>query len=170
MEAATWKGLAGTAIACRPEFQKFYSLIAHRAARRGTLYFTFLRLGGKRIAFDLSLIYKKTLFKLKPGYSPEYHACSPGQQLTSMTVRDAFAQGLQEVDFLGAADEWKLSWSNGLRKNYWVFVFQKSMRGSLLHSAKFRLVPWLQQKPYYAPLRDKVAVLRSQLTRPRADT
>ena len=178
MEAATWKGSAGTAIACRPEFQKFYSLVAHRAARRGLLYLTFLRVGGKRIAFDLSLIYKKTLFKLKPGYLPEYHACSPGQQLTSMTVRDAFAQNLKEVDFLGAADQWKLSWSNGLRKNYWAFVFQNTMRGSLLHYAKFRVVPWLRRKPYYGRLRDQVTLLKSHLSgrgisapmRPEADT
>lgn len=163
MEAATWKGAAGTAIACRPEFQKFYSLVALRAAQRGTLYLTFLRLGGKRIAFDLSLIYQKTLFKLKPGYSPEYHACSPGQQLTSMTVRDAFAQGLKEVDFLGAADQWKLSWSNGLRQNCWAFVFRDNLRGSLLHFIKFRLLPWLKEKPYFVRLRDQATALKSQL-------
>jgi CelD/BcsL family acetyltransferase involved in cellulose biosynthesis len=141
MEAGTWKGAAGTAIACDQSVAGFYSSIAHSAARQGTLYFTFLRLNGQRIAFDLSLIYDQRLFKLKPGYLQEYHACSPGQQLTTMTIRDAFERGLWEVDFLGSADEWKLAWTKTVRRNQWVHVFKKNLLGSLLHLAKFRVAP-----------------------------
>lgn len=165
MEAASWKGSAGTAIECHPELQRFYSSVAHRAARRGALYLTFLRVNGQRIAFDLSLIHNKKRFILKPGYLQEYRTCSPGQQLTAMTIRDAFARGLTEIDFLGAAEAWKLSWTSETRKNYWLFVFQKDLRGSLLHYTKFRFVPWLQENPLYAPLRDRVLNLRGQLAR-----
>jgi CelD/BcsL family acetyltransferase involved in cellulose biosynthesis len=160
IEADSWKGSAGTAIECDPELQKFYSLVAHRAARRGALYLTFLRANGRRIAFDLSLIHNNKRFILKPGYLQEYRTCSPGQQLTAMTIRDAFARGLTEIDFLGAAEEWKLSWTSERRKSYWLFVFQKDLRGSLLHYTKFRFVPWLQEKPFYAPLRKWMLHLR----------
>ena len=146
MEAGTWKGAAGTAIACDHELTRFYAAIAQRAARQGTLYFTFLRLDGKRIAFDLSLIYNQRLFKLKPGYLQRYHACSPGQELTTMTIRDAFARGLSEVDFLGSADEWKLAWTKTVRKQCWAYVFKNDLLGSLLHFAKFRLAPYLRGK------------------------
>jgi len=141
MEASTWKGRAGTAIACDESVARFYSSIAHRAARQGTLHFTFLRLNGQRIAFDLSLTYNRRLFKLKPGYLQEYHACSPGQQLTVMTIRDAFERGLSEVDFLGSADEWKLAWTKAVRRNRWLYVFKKDLLGTLLHLAKFRIAP-----------------------------
>ena len=80
----------------------------------------------------------------------------------AMTIRDAFARGLTEIDFLGAAEAWKLSWTSERRKNYWQFVFQKDLRGSLLHYTKFRFVPWLQEKPFYAPLRDRMLNLRGQ--------
>ena len=70
IEAASWKQSAGTAIECHPELQKFYSSVAHRAARRGSLYLAFLRANGQRIAFDLSLIHNNKRFILKPGYSP----------------------------------------------------------------------------------------------------
>jgi CelD/BcsL family acetyltransferase involved in cellulose biosynthesis len=146
MEAGTWKGEAGTAIACHQELSRFYSSVVHRAARQGTLYLTFLRLNGQRIAFDLSLIYQRRLFKLKPGYLQRYHACSPGQELTTMTIRDAFARGLSEVDFLGSADEWKLAWTKTVRQQCWAYVFKKDLLGSLLHFAKFRLAPWVRSK------------------------
>ena len=160
IEADSWKGSAGTAIECDPELQDFYSLVAHRAARRGALYLTFLRVNGRRVAFDLSLIHNNKRFILKPGYLLEYRTCSPGQQLTAMTIRDAFSKGLTEIDFLGAAEAWKLSWTSERRKSYWLFVFQKDLRGSLLHYTKFRFVPWLQEKPFYAPLRRWMLNLR----------
>ncbi len=141
MEAGTWKGAAGTAMSCQDNVANFYSLIAHRAAQQGTLYFTFLHLNGQRIAFDLSLIYERRLFKLKPGYLQEYHACSPGQQLTTMTIRDAFERGLSEVDFLGSADEWKLAWTKTVRRNHWAYIFKKDLLGSLLYWAKFHVAP-----------------------------
>jgi CelD/BcsL family acetyltransferase involved in cellulose biosynthesis len=153
MELGTWKGAAGTAIACHHEVTHFYTAIAQRAAQQKTLYFTFLRLDGQRIAFDLSLIYGQTLFKLKPGYLQRYHACSPGQELTTMTIRDAFARGLSEVDFLGSADEWKLAWTKTVRPQCWAYVFKKDLLGSLLYFAKFRLAPYLRGK-----MRSKQAV------------
>jgi CelD/BcsL family acetyltransferase involved in cellulose biosynthesis len=146
MEAGTWKGQAGTAIACHQELTRFYSSVAHRAAQEGQLYFTFLRLDGQRIAFDLSLIHDQKLFKLKPGYLQRYHACSPGQELTTMTIRDAFARGLSEVDFLGSADDWKLAWTKTVRQQCWAYVFKNDLLGSLLHFAKFRLAPYLRRK------------------------
>jgi CelD/BcsL family acetyltransferase involved in cellulose biosynthesis len=145
MEAGTWKGAAGTAIACHQELAHFYKSIAHRASERRTLYLTFLRLNGRRIAFDLSMIYNRTLFKLKPGYLQEHHACSPGQQLTVMTIRDAFERGLAEVDFLGSADEWKLAWTKNVRCHYWAYIFKNNLLGKFLHWAKFHLAPWVHE-------------------------
>src|SRR5207245_1626463 len=95
-------------------------------------------------------------FKLKPGYSHEHSSCSPGQQLTTRTVRDAFERGLTKVDFLGWAEPWKLSWTKTVQKNYWAFVFQKNLLGWFLYSIKFRLLSWLRNKPFYEPLRDGV--------------
>jgi CelD/BcsL family acetyltransferase involved in cellulose biosynthesis len=141
MEAGTWKGAAGTAISCEKSVVRFYSSIAHYAARQGTLFFTFLRHNGQRIAFDLSMIWDRRLFKLKPGYVQEFHSFSPGQQLTTMTIREAFERGLAEVDFLGSADEWKLAWTKAVRRNQWVFVFKKDFLGSMLYLAKFRVAP-----------------------------
>ena len=144
MEASCWKGAEGTAIVCNPEAKKFYSLVAWRAARNGILYLTFLRLNGKRIAFDLSLIYKDTLFKLKPGYSVEFQAFAPGAELNVRTIADAFERGLTEVDFPGGADVWKLDWTRRIRQQYWAFVYPGNLRGSLAYYAKFHPGPWLK--------------------------
>jgi CelD/BcsL family acetyltransferase involved in cellulose biosynthesis len=141
MEATNWKGEEGTAIACRDETRRFYTSFAQRAARHGWLYFTFLRLNGQRIAFDLSVIYNQILFKLKPGYLQRFHSWSPGSQLTCLTIEDAFEEGLREVDFLGDADEWKMTWTELKRQHFWLFIYPPGSLGAILHWIKFKLAP-----------------------------
>jgi len=55
IEAAAWKGKAGTAIACQPTLRRFYTVLADRFAGRGWLRLHFLRAGGRRIAFAYSI-------------------------------------------------------------------------------------------------------------------
>jgi CelD/BcsL family acetyltransferase involved in cellulose biosynthesis len=141
LEAAAWKGSGGTAIQCRPELRLFYSGMAAAAAARGWLRLDFLCVEGRPIAFAYMLSFKKTLFLLKPGYDPAYAACSPSNILLSMVLRDAVARGIREFDFLGEDDPWKLGWTSELRPHSWLFVFQKTRRGRLLHFLKFRLLP-----------------------------
>ena len=52
LEAAAWKGGAGTAILADPAVSRFYRLFAERAAERGWLRLNFLRSAGRPAAFD----------------------------------------------------------------------------------------------------------------------
>jgi CelD/BcsL family acetyltransferase involved in cellulose biosynthesis len=145
LEAAAWKGQAGTAIRCIPERQRFYTRLAARAAERGWLRLQFLRVGGRRIAFGYALCVGDTLYLLKPGYDPAYAAYSPSNLLCSMVLRDAFATGLRAYDLLGDDDGWKLDWTQEVRPHSWLFVFARGVHGRLLHWLKFVAVPVVKQ-------------------------
>ena len=56
-------------------------------------------------------------------------------------VRLAYEEGLEEVDFLGDAEPWKLEWTPTSRAHDWLFVFSRTRRARLLHSIKFQWVP-----------------------------
>ncbi|HZI94541.1 MAG TPA: GNAT family N-acetyltransferase [Patescibacteria group bacterium] len=144
LEAAAWKGQAGTAIGCLPDARGFYEAFAMRAARRGWLRLYFLKINGRRIAFCYGLCYRNRTFELKPGYDPRYAPFSPSTTLCSMMIEQAFRHGQEEVDFLGANDGWKRSWTPTTRPHDWLFVFRPGVRSRLVRWAKFRLAPVLR--------------------------
>jgi len=144
LEAAAWKGKAGTAIDTSPELRLFYTRLAQRMASCGRLRLHFLSLDGRRIAFGYSLFHERRLYLLKPGYDPKYAHLSPSGLLVLKVLEHAFQQGLAEHDFLGVDDAWKLEWTDALRPHRWLYVFSRSARAALLHALKFRIVPALR--------------------------
>lgn len=145
LEAAAWKGEAGTAISCDPQISKFYATLAQRAAERGWMRLSFLQAGAQRVAFDYSLFYKNRIHLLKIGYDPAYAPYSPSNLLLSMVLQEAFEQRVREYDFLGESADWKSSWTKHSRPHCWLFVFSCTFKGQLLHSIKARLVPLLKR-------------------------
>lgn len=152
LEAAAWKGDAGTAILSRPESRAFYRLLARRAAARGWLRLFFLKLDGRRIAFNYALLYRDILYCLKVGYDPELARSSPGNVLFFLALRDAFDRGLREFDFLGDAEPWKLDWTLQARPHHWLFVLRPSPRTRLVHFLKFGLAPRLRDGSLVEPV------------------
>jgi CelD/BcsL family acetyltransferase involved in cellulose biosynthesis len=141
LEAAAWKGEQGTAIACASDVRAFYGEFAKRAVERGWLRLNFLRAGDKRVACDYSLAYGNQVFLLKVGYDPAFSAFAPSNLLLSMALKNAFADGLGRYDFLGEFAEWKRSWAKESIAHEWLFVFSKGLKGRLLHSIKFGVIP-----------------------------
>lgn len=153
LEAAGWKGRAGTAIRSHRDLELFYRRLSRRAARRGWLRLHFLKMGSRRIAFDYSLRYGNKLYLLKPAYDPTFAAYSPYNLLLTRVLQSAFREGLSEFDFLGQNDGWKQAWTGRIRRHCWLFIYQPTRIGRLLHSAKFRLIPALKRNRLYVPLR-----------------
>lgn len=149
IEAAAWKGKAGSAISSRAELRHFYKSLAERAAQRGWLRLHFLNVNGQRIAFAYSLCYENKLYVLKIGYDPSFAPYSPCNLLTYMALGNAFEVGLAEYDILGVDDKWKLDWTKEVRPHCWMFVFSDGLRARVLHWAKFQLIPRLKQQRLY---------------------
>jgi CelD/BcsL family acetyltransferase involved in cellulose biosynthesis len=148
LESSGWKRRAGTAICSDPRVLRFYTLLADRAAARGWLRLLFLRANGRRIAASYASRYHDRLAFFKTGYDPAYAAYGPFKLLTYFAIRDGFADGLREIDFLGDAEPWKLEWTATTRSHDWLFVFGHTARSRLVHTLKCRMAPavkrWLR--------------------------
>ena len=145
LEASGWKQESGTSICSDPTVERFYSLLAERATREGWLRLMFLTAGGRRIATSYGSRFGNRLFLFKTGYDPEFATCSPFKLLTFLAIQAAYAEKLEEVDFLGDAEPWKLEWTDTSRPHDWLFIFSGSVRARLLHSVKFQMVPELKK-------------------------
>ena len=145
LESSGWKRKAGTAITCDPAVHRFYTTLVERGTAAGWLQLLFLTVGGRRIATSYGACFKDRLFLFKTGYDPEFATGAPFKILTYFAIREAYAQGLTEVDFLGDAEPWKLEWTSTSREHDWVFVFADTMRARLLHSIKFQWLPELKR-------------------------
>lgn len=78
LEAAGWKGSAGTALACREDDRRFVAAIFPEAFRRGRLLITGLDLDGKPLARHCMLAGGEGAFTFKIAYDEAYASCSPG--------------------------------------------------------------------------------------------
>jgi CelD/BcsL family acetyltransferase involved in cellulose biosynthesis len=156
LEAAAWKGEAGTAIVCEPEIRRFYTLLAERAAAQGWLHLQFLKVDDRRIAFSYCLAYEQRMYLLKTGFDPEYADYSPGNLLSYLVLQDVHASGFREYDFLGSGDHWKRQWAGQTAGQSSLFLYADRPLPRLAHYTKFSLIPAVKQLPFYARLRDRV--------------
>ncbi len=145
LESSGWKREAGTAITCDPAVHRFYTALVERGTAAGWLQLLFLKVGDRRIATSYGACFNDRLFLFKTGYDPEFATGAPFKILTYFAIREAYARGLTEVDFLGDAEPWKLEWTSTSRGHDWLFVFADTMRARLLHSVKFQWVPELKR-------------------------
>jgi len=145
LESSGWKREAGTAITCDPAVHRFYTTLVERGTAAGWLQLLFLKVGDRRIATSYGACFNDRLFLFKTGYDPEFATGAPFKILTYFAIREAYAQGLTEVDFLGDAEPWKLEWTSTSRGHDWLFIFADTMRARLLHSIKFQWLPELKR-------------------------
>jgi CelD/BcsL family acetyltransferase involved in cellulose biosynthesis len=141
LEPSGWKRAAGTAITSDNAVHRFYTALVDRGSAAGWLRLLFLSVGGRRIATSYGACFRDRLFLFKTGYDPQYAACSPFKLLTYLAIREAYAQRLTEVDFLGDSEPWKREWTDAARGHDWLFVFADTVRARLLHSLKFQWGP-----------------------------
>ena len=154
IEAMAWKGRAGTAVLSNPQVTEFYRKVAYAFVRNGWLRLNFLRVDRAAIAFDYSILHNNRIYVLKTGYDPGFGTYSPYNSLCWFKLRDAHERGLDEYDFLGSRDHWKMDWASQTRAHRWLFVFRDGLICHALHSAKFRLIPALRKSPLYGSIRD----------------
>lgn len=141
LEAAAWKGQAGTAIACSRNLRGFYRELALHFGHRGGLAITFLVTGGERIAVHFALEDERAYYLLKPGYDPSASRYGPGHLLIERAAFDARRRGLVELDFLGKDLEWKLNWTKRCRQHVDIRIYRPTPIGRLLYTAERRARP-----------------------------
>jgi CelD/BcsL family acetyltransferase involved in cellulose biosynthesis len=116
VEAAGWKGRAGTALACDDRRRAFFTSFAERAADVGMLRLAFLRIGERTAAVQLAAESAGRYWLLKVGYDEQFGRASPGTLLMLETVRYAASRGLTTFELLGTSEPWTRAWTASERK------------------------------------------------------
>jgi CelD/BcsL family acetyltransferase involved in cellulose biosynthesis len=143
LEAASWKGRAGTAIAQHPALIARYRAWALSHAHQDELLLCFLRVAGVRQAFHFSLLVDGSCALFKTGNAPHLLPYGPGQLLVELVARHLIERGIRTLDLLGDDLDWKHPWTELVRPHSWRLIFAPTWRGRLLGAWKGELVPWL---------------------------
>ena len=117
LEAAGWKGAAGTAIVSAEETARFYRSVASAYQRLGELRLSTIALDGELAAFDLCLLHSNRLWTLKGSYNESYRRLSPGMVLLLWEIERSFELGLDAVELLGGSEDYKLAFATSEREH-----------------------------------------------------
>lgn len=140
LEAASWKGRAGTSISDDINVRRFYDLIAEAAAANGYLDIRVLRCGDEIAAMNYSFSLDHKHLIPKTTYAEKFSQCSPGQLIMRDVLQSCLDDKVDEFDFLGPMAPWKAHWTSQARPHHHCFVFRKSFYGQLL---RFLRIPVL---------------------------
>jgi CelD/BcsL family acetyltransferase involved in cellulose biosynthesis len=130
VEAASWKGHEGTALATDPLRGTFFRQYAVAAAEEGILRLGFLRIGGRAAAMQILVEYRRAYWIFKTGYDDEFKACSPGSLLIAELAGHAAGRGLEAYEFLGNVEEWTQMWTKDLVDCVSVRAYPLGFRGA----------------------------------------
>lgn len=129
VESSGWKAERGTAILSSPATRRFYAALARWAADAGLLRLAFLRLDGRAIAFAFVLRDETAYYLIKGGYDPEHRRFAPGKLLFRSLMARAAASGAQRFELLGAAEPWKLEWTDRCHERILVRTYAPTVLG-----------------------------------------
>ena len=130
VEARSWKGPAGTALAHDALRRRVYRQYAAEAASRGELRLCFLRIGERTAAMQIAVEFSRRFWLLKVGYDEEFARASPGTLLALHTIRDSARRGLEGYEFLGTPDAWTRRWTHHEHPCTDVRAFPTTRRGA----------------------------------------
>ena len=117
LEAAGWKGRAGTAITSSPATERFYRALAKSFHERGELRLSGVEFDGRLAAFDFSILHRNRLYLIKTGYDESLGRLAPGLVLRLGIIERCFELGIDAHELLGDADAWKLKFSTSERQH-----------------------------------------------------
>jgi len=127
VEAAGWKGQAGSAIKLTQSLNSFYARLVRKLAEEGWLEYDLLKTEGKLIAGSLTIKFNRSQIGLKITYDENYKSCSPGFLIVEKIIDRAFAsRGITELNFLSDSP-WFSSWRPDSRQYYNIRIFSKKL-------------------------------------------
>ncbi|MBI3545320.1 MAG: GNAT family N-acetyltransferase [Gammaproteobacteria bacterium] len=87
LERLGWKGMRGTALACKSADADFFRDLVNSNAATNRLFFVELKLNGRSIAMTANFLCGQTLFAFKIAYDPQFQIYSPGILAEIQTVK-----------------------------------------------------------------------------------
>lgn len=150
----SWQGQNGSGLASTAANRRFYTDVTRHLGACGQLRLWFLKLDGRRVAFELHVVHAGVEFGLKTGFDPAHQDIGIGTYLDQHIVQQLFAEpGLHEYDLLGDADFYKRRWTNHSRDYVRMLLFGGSWQARILSLWHVRLLPFLKEQAWVRQLR-----------------
>jgi CelD/BcsL family acetyltransferase involved in cellulose biosynthesis len=106
IEARSWKGRVGSALALDPLRATFYRHYGRLSTRAGQFRFAWLRYGNELVAMQMAIEVGQRYWLLKIGYDEQFARTSPGIMLVADTLRLCAERELSTYEFLGTNADW----------------------------------------------------------------
>lgn len=137
MEAAGWKGRAGTAVLSDPTRAAWHRRFVAEAAAMGWLHTAVLTIADRAVAFEEVLSVDGVLWGLVTSFDedPDVARGSPGRVLQQEVLRWAAGAGLRRYDLGYGSDPWKDDWKTDAVPLVDIRVFGRGALGRSLHGA-----------------------------------
>jgi CelD/BcsL family acetyltransferase involved in cellulose biosynthesis len=129
VEAASWKGKAGSALLTARPLGDFFRSFAREASLDGSLRISLLRIDGNDAAMQIAVVFRSCWWIYKIGYDEQFARCSPGTILISETIRHAAESQLERYEFMGTTAEWLSMWTSEHRQTVTIRTYPLSARG-----------------------------------------
>lgn len=123
-EKNSWKGDAGTAIACSANNIRFYHALVKRLSDKGWLAIHYLKLNDDIIAANLGIMFGGSLLLWKLGYRDEFKHISPGGLLMEKLLQYTAGKNIKRIDLM-TNESWYNNWNMQWRPFYDVYVYKK---------------------------------------------
>ncbi len=125
---------------------KFASLILDRFLKREWLHVSFLKVRGRIISYRLGFAFNQVAYAWNTSFDPEFMNFGAGQLMYRHWIHDCFEREYREVNFMVGSEPHKLRWTNLMRPNYEIFVFNNNIRSRLLKHY-YNIKPVLNRYP-----------------------
>lgn len=124
-EKNSWKGEAGTAIACSANNIRFYHALVKRLSDKGWLAIHYVKLNDDIIAANLGIMFGGSLLLWKLGYRDEFKQLSPGGLLMEKLLQHIDGNGqVKRIDLM-TNESWYNNWNMQWRPFYDMYVYKK---------------------------------------------
>jgi CelD/BcsL family acetyltransferase involved in cellulose biosynthesis len=159
IEDLGWKARIGGSMNQCPRIRAFVHDIVERASANDTLMIVRAMVHERPAAFLLGIESGGTFNFLKTSYDPTWSALGLGRLVINRAIEASFARNLSRFDFLGAADNYKLRYTETVRPHSTIFVYNSGVFSKLRRAVKRRVIPLTHQilghQPLYPVLMDR---------------
>ena len=124
-----WRGRRDPGGFCSHSGKAFHRAALLRLAGQDIPRLLTFNLEGKAIAFSLHLQLERTIYGLAMAFDPAFARFAPGTETLFRTLETAAGEGVQRVEFLGAAAEHKLRFTDRLEPIHEGIGLASTLRG-----------------------------------------
>lgn len=141
----SWKLAERVGLCQSPQYRDFYRRFALGMAARGAARILLLYCGDVPVAGTIAFTDAGTYYSAQIAHDDRFSPASPGTLLESMELERLLNEGaFREFDFLGAALNNKMRWTDTARETCRVLVFRTGWRNLLIDTYYFFIKPRLK--------------------------